>query len=81
MDVFKIMEKEQYLSVIRLLFLKGKSRNEIKERLVAVYSDSSPSMETVKIWFNDFFIYMIVTRRLLMSFTQVLRGRLLLRIT
>lgn len=55
MDVFKIMEKEQYLSVIRLLFLKGKSRSEIKERLVAVYSDSSPSMETVKIWFNDFF--------------------------
>jgi hypothetical protein len=30
---FRIMEKEQYRSVIRFLFLEGKSRSEIKERL------------------------------------------------
>jgi len=45
------MEKEQYRSVIRFLFLEGKSRSEIKECLNAVYGDSSPSMATVK---NEF---------------------------
>ena len=35
-------------------FLEGKSRSEIKERLDAVYGDSSPSMATVKNWFNEF---------------------------
>nr|XP_041633408.1 uncharacterized protein LOC121503244 [Drosophila kikkawai] len=30
------------------------SRSEIKERLDAVYGDSSPSMATVKNWFNEF---------------------------
>jgi len=48
------MEKEQYRSVIRFLFLAEKSRREIKERLAAVYGDSSPSMATVKNWFNEF---------------------------
>lgn len=48
------MEKEQYRSVIRFLFLEGKTRSEIKERLDAVYGDSSPSMATVKNWFNEF---------------------------
>ena len=48
------MEKQQYRSVIRFLFLEGKSRSEIKERLDAVYGDSSPSMATVKNWFNEF---------------------------
>lgn len=48
------MEKEQYRSVIRFLFLEGKSRSEIKERLDAVYGDSSRSMATVKNWFNEF---------------------------
>jgi len=48
------MEKEQYRSVTRFLFLEGKSRSEIKERLDAVYGDSSPSMVTVKNWFNEF---------------------------
>jgi len=33
----KKMEKEQYRSVIRFLFLEGKSRSEVKERLDAVY--------------------------------------------
>ena len=51
---FKKMEKEQYRSVIRVLFLEGKSRSGIKERLDAVYGDSSPSMTTVKNWFNEF---------------------------
>ena len=40
--------------MIRFLFLEGKSRSEIKERLDAVYNDSSPSMATVKNWFNEF---------------------------
>jgi hypothetical protein len=47
-------EKEQYRSVIRFLFLEGKSRSEIKERLDAVYGDSSPSMATVKNGFNRY---------------------------
>jgi len=48
------MEEEQYRSVIRLLFLEGKSRSEIKDQLDAVYADSSSSMATVKNWFNEF---------------------------
>ena len=53
---FRKMEKEQYRSVIRFLFLflEEKLRSEIKERLDAVYSDSSPLMATVKNWFNEF---------------------------
>jgi len=51
---FRKMEKEQYRSVIRFLFLEGKSRSEIKERFDAVYGDFSPSMATVKNWFNEF---------------------------
>ena len=47
-------EEEQYRSVIRFLFLEGKSRGVIKERLDAVYGDSSPSKATVKNWFNEF---------------------------
>jgi len=45
-DFLKI-EKEQYRSVTRFLFLERKSRSEIKERLDAVYGDSSPSMAMV----------------------------------
>jgi len=44
---FRKMEK-QHWSVIRFLFLEGKSRSKIKELLDAVYSDSSPLMVTVK---------------------------------
>jgi len=36
------------------LILEGKSSSEIKERLDAVYGDSSPSMATVINWFNEF---------------------------
>ena len=48
------MEKEQHRSVIRFLFLEGKSRSDFKEILDAVYGDSSPSMATVKNWFDEF---------------------------
>jgi len=51
---FRKIEKEQYRSVIRFLFLEGKSRCENKERLDAVYGDSSASMATVKNCFNEF---------------------------
>lgn len=51
---FTKMENEQYRSVIRFLFLEGKSRSEIKERLDAVYGDASPSMATVNNWFSVF---------------------------
>ena len=50
---FTKMEKGQYRSVMRFLFLEGISRSKIKERLDAVYGDSSPSMATVKNWFNE----------------------------
>jgi len=47
------MEKEQYRSVIRFLFLEGKSRSEIKERLDAVYGDSSPwVLQRAKSFYN-----------------------------
>lgn len=48
------MEKLQYRSVIRFLFLEGKSCDEIKKRLDKVYMDSSPSMTTVRFWFDEF---------------------------
>ena len=51
---FDTMEKEQYRSVIRFLFLDGKTREEIKVKLDAIYGDLSPSMTTVKYWFNEF---------------------------
>ncbi|KAG5328140.1 SETMR methyltransferase, partial [Acromyrmex charruanus] len=48
------MEKEQYRSVIRFLFLDGKTCEEIKTKLDAVCGNSSPSMTTVRYWFNEF---------------------------
>jgi len=45
------MEKEQYRSVIRFLFLDGK---EIKVKLHAVYKDHASSMTTIRYWFNEF---------------------------
>ncbi|KAG5328141.1 SETMR methyltransferase, partial [Acromyrmex charruanus] len=47
------IEKEQYRSVIRFLFLDGKTCKEIKTKLDAVYGNSS-SMTTVRYWFNEF---------------------------
>ncbi|KYQ59982.1 hypothetical protein ALC60_00953 [Trachymyrmex zeteki] len=46
------MEKEQYRSVIRFLFLDGKTCEEIKTKLDAVYGNPSPSITTVRYWFN-----------------------------
>lgn len=51
---FDTMEKEQYRPVIRFLFLDGKTCEKIKAKLDAVYGDSSPSMTTVRYWFNEF---------------------------
>ena len=51
---FREMRKEQYRSVIRFLFFEEKLRSKIKERLDTVYGNSSPSMATVKNWFNKF---------------------------
>ena len=51
---FRKMEKEQYLLVIRFLFLEEKLRSVIKERLDAVYGNSSPSMSIIKNWFYEF---------------------------
>ena len=51
---FDTMEKEQYRSVIHFLFLDEKTCEEIKTKLDAVYGNSSPSMTTVKYWFNEF---------------------------
>ncbi|KAG5342870.1 SETMR methyltransferase, partial [Acromyrmex heyeri] len=48
------MKKEQYRSAIRFLFLNGKTCEEIKTKLDAVYGNSSPSMTTVRYWFNEF---------------------------
>lgn len=48
------MGKEQYRSVIRFLFLDGKTCEEIKVKLHAVYKDHAPSMTTIRYWFNEF---------------------------
>ena len=48
------MEKEQYRSVIRFLFLDGKTCEEIKVKLHAVYKDHAPSMTTIRYWVNEF---------------------------
>lgn len=48
------MEKEQYRSVIRFLFLEGNSCDEIKVRMQAVYNDHTPSMTTIRYWYNEF---------------------------
>ena len=47
------LESVQYRSVIRFLYLKGKSREEIQVEL-NVYGEQSPSLATIKRWFNDF---------------------------
>jgi hypothetical protein len=57
---FREIKKEQYWSVIRFLFLEGKSHSEIKEHLDALYGDSSPSMATFNNWFNEFSMWLHV---------------------
>ena len=46
------LENVQYRSVIRFLLMKGKSREEIFVELSSVYGEESPSISTVKRWFN-----------------------------
>ncbi|XP_018312176.1 putative uncharacterized protein FLJ37770, partial [Mycetomoellerius zeteki] len=41
-------------SVIRFLFFNGKTCEEIKTKLDAVYGNPSPYMTTVRYWFNEF---------------------------
>mgnify|MGYP003461250231 FL=1 len=48
------LENVQYRSVIRFLLMKGKSREEIFVELSSVYGEESPSISTVKRWFNYF---------------------------
>ncbi|GFS65810.1 mariner transposase [Nephila pilipes] len=48
------MEKEQYRSLIRFLLLDGKTCEEIKAKLDDVYGEPSPTMTTVRYWFNEF---------------------------
>ena len=48
------MEKNQYRSLIRFIFLDGKTCEEIKVKLHAVYKDHAPSMTTIRYWFNEF---------------------------
>lgn len=48
------MEKEKYRAVIRFMFLDGKKCSDIKIKLNAVYGIFSPSMSTVRFWFNKF---------------------------
>ena len=69
---FTKVEKEQYQSVIWFLFLKGKLRSEIKERLDAMYGDSSTLLRwrPSKIGLMSF---NVVARRFLMSHAQVPR--------
>ena len=49
-----MLEKEQYRSVIRYLFLKGETRQEIVKELKEVFGADCPSLATIKTWFNDF---------------------------
>lgn len=48
------LEKVQYRSVIRFLFMKGKTREEIRLDLNAVYGDQCPSDATIYRWYNNF---------------------------
>ena len=52
--LFATMKKQQYRSVIRFLFLDGKTFEEIKVKLHAVYKKLAPSMTTIRYWFNEF---------------------------
>jgi hypothetical protein len=48
------LESVQYRSVIRFLFLKGKSQEEVLTELSAVYGGESPSKATIYWWYNYF---------------------------
>jgi hypothetical protein len=48
--LYSKMFKIEYSAVIKFLTKEGKHPAEIKQRLVAVYEESSPSYSTVKEW-------------------------------
>lgn len=48
------MNKIEYRAVIRFLFLKKKTNDEIKIELDDVYGDSAPSLSTIKYWTAEF---------------------------
>lgn len=58
------IESEQYRSIIRIIFLDGKTYEEIKARLDGVYKDLSPSITTVRYCFNEFnmVVHLFLTR-------------------
>ena len=49
-----MFEKEQYRNVIRYLFLKCKTRQEIVKELNEDFGADCFSLATIKRWFNDF---------------------------
>ena len=48
------LESVQYRSIIRFLYLNGKSRDDIQVEFNDVYGEQSPSLPTIKRWFNEF---------------------------
>lgn len=48
------MEKIEYRAVIKYLFLKKKTNDEIKAELREVYGDCAPSLSTIKYWTAEF---------------------------
>jgi transposase len=48
------MDKIEHRAIIKFLTREGNSAMEIKNRLSAVYGDSSPSYKTVKFWSKQF---------------------------
>lgn len=48
------MEKIEYRAVIRFLYLKSKTNDEIKTELDSVYGNDAPSIATVKRWTAEF---------------------------
>ncbi|XP_018054520.1 PREDICTED: uncharacterized protein LOC108691334 [Atta colombica] len=64
------MEKEQYRSVIRFLFLDGKTCKEIKEKLHAVYKDNASSITTIRYCTTNL---SVVEHPFLMKSAQIVR--------
>ena len=48
------LKSVQYRSIMWFLYLKGKSRYEIQVEVNNVYGEQSPSLPTIKRWFNEF---------------------------
>ena len=49
-----VLEDIQYRSVIRFLFMKGKSREQVQVELNGVYGVECPSKATMYRWYNMF---------------------------